>query len=140
VIVFFVKPKLHWRTLTLRCLSLSAITHCCPCSAGYVLDRNWKRVSIIREEVFVRANPGRLLGIAVSGPTVAFPIRSMGEYPTAGAWKKYLLGAGARWADDCVGLTAEMLAQAGIVVPARIRTPAGLFRWLRRRYAVCDLR
>lgn len=138
MLVFFSSPPLSPRSLLLRAFSFSTITHCAPCSAGFVLERTFRNCRIVRAETFVRLYPRNILAVQCGSEPVLFP-DIHGSYPAIPALYKRLLGSHAPYADDCLGVVCSLLMQAGVSVPARISTPASLLRWLSKRYQVKDL-
>jgi len=139
VIILFSSPPLCWRTVVLRACSFSSVTHCLPCSAGFVLERTWGACRIVRLDAYVRLYPHGLLAVEAGSEPVEFPDVS-GDYPAWGALRKRLLGRFAPSPPDCVGLSCSLLRLAGVEVPCRISTPAQLLRWLARTHEIHKLR
>lgn len=135
MIVYFARPPLRFGTAVLAAASFSRITHCAPCSAGWVLERTFKDVRYIPVEVYLRACPFPLLAVEAGAEPVEFPQYS-GPYPVLGAIRKRLLGRHAPWPDCCLGCTAFLLTRAGVRVPTNLSTPASLLRWLARDHEV----
>jgi len=135
MIVYFARPPLRWRTAALAAASFSRVTHCAPCSAGWVLERTFKDVRYIPVEVYLRACPFPLLAVEAGDEPVEFPQLS-GPYPVIGAIRKRLLGRFAPWPECCLGSTCNLLLLAGVKVPTTISTPASLLRWLARDHEV----
>ena len=134
------RPRLVWSmflTWFTKVWTMSPYAHVSPCASGVVLHfgmadtRFWSILEYLMTYPTVQG-----MHVIYSPVPIDLSRYEGHDRKYRQAWmsllKLFPFGL-IRVSDDCADITRDTLAQAGVMLPRRVTSPAGIYRYLRRR-------